>query len=161
MVSRGDSNSDLFGFRAGPPVSVAFKTHSWLPSAHSLAPPGFSFLGGGYFSTLDKGGEGGVKRGLPIGTRLFPPLVLPSSQGPEESSFSQAAAGSAGCSYILHLKLIAEFYFIIQQSFHARCIALLFPPLAYYGRLLLIKLFKNVYSHAEYNSYHCKPTWGL
>lgn len=78
-----------------------------------------------------------MKRGLTIGTKLFPPLVLPSSQGPDESSFSQATAASAGCSYILHLKLIAEFYFIIQKSFHARCIALLFPPLAYYGRLLL------------------------
>lgn len=107
------------------------------PTAWRLQDSLFFFYGGVYFSTLDKRGEGGVKRGLPIGTRLFPPLVLPSSQGPDESSFSQAAAGSAGCSYILHLKLIAEFYIIIQKSFPAGCIALLFPPLAYYGRLLL------------------------
>ena len=32
----------------------------------------------------------------------------------------------------------AEFYFVIQQSFHARCVALQFSLLAYYVRLLLM-----------------------
>lgn len=78
------------------------------------------FLGGvgsGHFSTLDKRVEGGAKRGLLIGTGPFPPLVLPSSLGPAKSSFSQAATGSPCRTYILRLKLIAEFYFIIRRAF--------------------------------------------
>lgn len=122
------------------------------------------FLGGvgsGHFSTLDKRVEGGAKRGLLIGTGLFPPLFLPLSLGPAKSSFSQAATGSPCRSYILHLKLIAEFYFIIQKSVHAKCIGLLFLPLAYLLDCYLGKIVKNVYSYPENYSYRYKSIWGL
>ena len=118
-------------------------------------------VGSGHFSTLDKRVEGGAKRGLLIGTGLFPPLFLPLSLGPAKSSFSQAATGSPCRSYILHLKLIAEFYFIIQKSVHAKCIGLLFLPLAYLLDCYLGKIVKNVYSYPENYSYRYKSIWGL
>lgn len=71
------------------------------------------------FSTLDKRrGKGGAKRGLPIGTELFPPPLLPSSLRPAASSFSQAARGSPCSCYILQLKRIAEFYNNEEFSCH-------------------------------------------
>ena len=122
------------------------------------------FLGGvesGHFATLHKRVEGGAKCGLLIGTGLFPALVLRSSLGPAKSSFSQAATGSPCRSYILHLKLIAEFYFIIQKSFHAKGFGLLFLPLAYLLDCYLGKIVNNVYSYPENYSYHYKSIWGL
>lgn len=141
---------DVFGFKEVGPHATLSQNPRLAPSAHRLA-----FLLGRvssrHFSTLDKRVEEERSVGF-CGTGLFSPSSLPSSLGPAKSSFSQAATGSCR-SYILHLKLIAEFYFIIQKSVHAKCIGLLFLPLAYLLDCYLGKIVKNVYSYPENYSY--------
>ena len=157
---RRDSSSDVFGFRVGPPASLAFKTHGWLPSAHRLA---FLFGWGGIGALFNLGQTCGGRSEAWASywhrtvSPSRPPFITGASQvfifpGSHRLPLSYLHFAPETDSWVL---------FYNKKSFHAKCIGLLFLPLAYLLDCYLGKIVKNVYSYPENYSYHYKSRWGL